>query len=467
MPEPDVGLDPDRSLSERPTGARWLVLGFLCALSAILYMDRICFSMAVTSIKQDLGIDDKSIAWVGVAFTVAYGVFEIPVGRWGDRIGPRSVLPRIAVCWSAFTALTGACLGWWHLMVVRFLFGMGEAGAYPNTARVLARWFPDTERARAQGFLLAASQVSLILAMPLAARLIDAWGWRWMFVAFGLFGVVWAAAFYAWFRDDPAVHPAVNEAERQLIGKSRATTVTRHDPIPWRLVGGNFSVWVLCGTMVTGAFNSYFYYLWFPTYLKEARGLSNDSSGWLMALLYTGTSLGMLAGGTLTTRAYRQAENRDRAVRLLGGLACVAASASLWTAVRCETSEALIACAAFSCACMAATQPLVWSCIIAISGRHVGALFGLINMAGFVGAAASQYFVGYYIGWRAELGFAGREKWDPVFGVYVAMLLIGGACWGSFRTRLVEPETTSSDHPSGRELDEVAVGSRRTEVGRQ
>ena len=435
---------PGRDEPARPTRARWVVLTFLCALSAILYIDRICFSQAVTALETELKLTKDDISWVMVAFTVAYGVFEIPVGRWGDRIGPRRVLPRIAICWSIFTALTGACFGLWQLIIVRFLFGMGEAGAYPNTARVLARWFPDEERARAQGRLLAASQVGLILAMPVAAWVIELWGWRWMFVVFGLLGVAWAAAFYAWFRDDPAEHPAVNAAEREQIGISRAPAVTRHDPIPWALVRWNPSIWALCGSMVCGAFNSYFYYSWFPSYLKQARGVENLGSGWLMALLYSGAALGMLVGGALTGRTVQNSLRRDSATRLQGGLACVLAAASLWLAVRCESAGMLVAFAALSAACMASTQPLFWSCIINVSGRHIGSLFGLVNMVGLLGAASSQRFVGVFTSWREQKGLTGRAQWDPVFDVYVVALLICGACWAMYRTRSVEPEHLAS-----------------------
>ena len=99
---------------------------------------------------------DKSL--VGIAFAVAYALFEIPAGRWGDRYGSRGVLTRIVVWWSFFTALTGAAWGFVMLVVVRFLFGAGEAGALPNAARVLREWFPDSSRARAQG-LVAASML--------------------------------------------------------------------------------------------------------------------------------------------------------------------------------------------------------------------------------------------------------------------------------------------------------------------
>ena len=152
------------------TKARFKVLGVLCLLSGVLYLDRICISAAVDSIQTDLKITNTQTSYVLMAFTLAYGLFEIPTGRWGDRLGARRVLTRISLWWSAFTALTGACTGFWMLLGVRFLFGAGEAGAFPNVARVMSRWFPDHERGRAQGILLAASQVGGALAPFLAAH---------------------------------------------------------------------------------------------------------------------------------------------------------------------------------------------------------------------------------------------------------------------------------------------------------
>src|SRR5687767_10791228 len=116
----------------RPTRARLTVLAFLCTLTFILYLDRVCIQQALPAIEAELNLTTMQQTYVLMAFQFAYGVFEVPMGHWGDRIGSRAVLTRIAVCWSAFTALTGACTGLWSLLVVRFLFGIGEAGALPN-----------------------------------------------------------------------------------------------------------------------------------------------------------------------------------------------------------------------------------------------------------------------------------------------------------------------------------------------
>src|SRR5262245_61124440 len=187
--------DDDLVGPSRPTHARFVVLGVLCLLSGILYLDRICMSAALDSIQADLKLTNTQGSYVLMAFTLAYGLFEIPTGRWGDRIGGRAILTRISLWWSAFTALSGACTGLWMLVAVRFLFGAGEAGAFPNVARVLSRWFPDEERGRAQGALLAASSVGGAVAPYLATVLIQAIGWRWTFVVFGGVGAVWAFGF--------------------------------------------------------------------------------------------------------------------------------------------------------------------------------------------------------------------------------------------------------------------------------
>lgn len=426
--------------ASRPSGARWIALLFLCLLSGVLYMDRICFSKAVPSMLKEFELSKDQMLYVMLAFTIAYGAFEVPVGRWGDRRGGRSVLTRIALSWSLFTALTGLCTGLYSLIVVRFLFGAGEAGAYPNSARVLARWLPDAERSRAQGLLLASSQIGSILVMPIAAYLIEWFGWRTMFVVFGCVGVFWSAAFWWWFRDDPAEHPSVNEAELVHIGAGRAAQVAQHDPIPWQLVKGNVTVWLLATIMAIAAGYAYFYYSWFPTYLEEARKIPNVKTGWLGMLPYVGTAIGTLVGGFIAEQISRRAADRDRAIRGFCGTVYLLAAGSLWAAMQCENVTWMVVLAAGSCMFTHLTLPMWWSCAIRISGRHVGALFGLMNMVGTVGACLSQGFTAIFADWRKGLGYSIREQWDPAFYVYMGVLALGAVCWGIYRTRLVEPE---------------------------
>ncbi len=187
---------------------RYGVLGMLCLLSFILYLDRVCISQSLTDIQDDLKLSHGDMSYVLGAFTLAYGLFEVPIGHWGDRYDSRGVLARIAIWWSAFTVLTGACNGLTMLIVVRFLFGGGEAGALPNAARVIAQWFPPHGRGPAQGMIMTSALIGGAVSPLPAQSLIDLpqLGWRGAFVVLGLPGLLWAAAFYCWFRDDPAEH---------------------------------------------------------------------------------------------------------------------------------------------------------------------------------------------------------------------------------------------------------------------
>jgi len=203
--------------SQPPTKVRYGVLLFLCTLALLLYIDRICIGQAETSIRAEFKFDKKHMGWVLSAFMLAYCIFEVPTGNWGDRFGSRGVIARIVVWWSIFTALTGAAFGFYSLAAIRFLFGAGEAGAFPNAARVVTRWFPPGERGFARGAITTTSMIGGAIAPPLAAALIQAAGWRATFVIFGTLGFVWAAFFYYWFRDDPAEHSAVNSGEGKII----------------------------------------------------------------------------------------------------------------------------------------------------------------------------------------------------------------------------------------------------------
>src|SRR6185295_7082827 len=304
--------------------------------------DRICMGTAAADIQKEFSTDtfkftDTHISYVHMAFTVAYGLFELPIGRMGDRIGARKVLTRITLCWSLFTAMTGACMGLYSLIAIRFLFGAGESGAYPNAARVLSRWFPDQERGRAQGIMITCGQLGGALAPLLTAPLIQFIGWRWSFALFGLTGVFWAAAFWFWFRDDPAEHLGVNPQELALI-QSAAVKEKGHSAIPWGLVFSNPSLWILAGIIVCSSFNSYFYFSWFNKYLVSARGEGKIWAGVLTSVVLGGSAIGTITGGWAADRILRTFINPDQTRRRLGATCFSLAALFLGLSVLCSWS---------------------------------------------------------------------------------------------------------------------------------
>ncbi len=444
--------------SESPTRVRYMVLAFLAAMTFVLYLDRACINQAAPRIKEELGISETQKGIIFGAFTIAYAIFEIPAGWWGDRYGSRGVLTRIVVWWSIFTALTGAAWGFVTLVIIRFLFGAGEAGALPNSARVLRQWFPEASRGRAQGFVTTAMMIGGAAAPMTSQWLIDWVGWRWTFAVFAVLGVFWAIAFYAWFHDHPSEHPSTNKAECALIAEGQNASPPMpidddalpgepivdkgiaHGPIPWDRVVPCANIWLLSGTMVTMSATYEILSSWYPTYLQEARGASPDLSGRLASLVLGAGALGTFSGGWLTdwlvqrTGSLRWGRTAQAVTGAgFGGLGILA---SIWTDSTVMASV-FVALAAFFVQLQLAAW---WATATRVSGRHIGALFGMMNMLGGFGRLGSQILIGRFADWRKGLGYTGRAQWDPSLYAYVLIAVIGMIFWS-----LINPEKTVDD----------------------
>jgi MFS family permease len=423
-----------------------VLVAWLCGLSSILYLDRICMAQAVKPIQDELGLSNTEISLVSMAFTLAYGLFAVPAGRWGDKSGPRSVLTSIVLGWSLFTALTGAATGVVTLILVRFLFGAAEAGAFPNAAKVMARWYPVGERGRVQGVMLAFAQVGAVVAPTGAAYLIEGAGWRWAFLVFGLLGVAWAVGFWWWYRDDPADHRGVNATELATIRASAESPSSDPGPVPWRDVARNRGIVVLSLIMILAAFFTYFFYTWFPKYLISGRGVENVRAGWLTSLVMAGSGVGMLLGGWLADRIPLRFADPIQGRRYISMAGFLIAAACMFAGTRCDDPIAL---AAFWTAAMCAMHvqlPNWWSVAIPQGGRHTATIFGLMNGLGVIGAMASQGFVGVYTDWQKSLGREGRAAWDPLFDVYVGVLVGGAVAWWLYRfTPLPDPAVATEE----------------------
>jgi MFS transporter, ACS family, glucarate transporter len=422
---------PDAVLGEPPTRTRYKVLGLLGSLAFVLYLDRVCIGQAAVSIQRDLGLTKTQFGYALGAFTIAYGLFEVPTGRWGDRHGSRGVLARIVLSWSLFTALTGAAAGLVMLVTVRFLFGAGEAGAYPNVARIISRWFPRRQRGGAQGIVITSAQIGGALAPVVTAYLIVAMGWRFTFVAFSLLGVAWTAAFYAFFRDDPAEHPGTNDAERALIAADSPKQLAAEDypPIPWRVILASANVWLLGTLQTCSSFLSYMFMGWYPTYLEQGRGVSPLAAGQMSSVVLAGAAVGCLASGFINDFLARVTAFSPIRFRVYGFVGTTASAVALLISMHCENAWGASIWASVAFMAAVSQQATFWAVTTEIGGAHLGVVFGLMNSMGVPGAAVSSVFLGRFVDWMYEQGYEGRAQWDPAFYVYAAVLLIGACCW--------------------------------------
>jgi sugar phosphate permease len=315
------------------------------------------------------------------------------------------------------------------LILIRFLFGAGEAGALPNSACILSRWFPTERRGMAQGAINSAMQIGGAIAPILTAVLIEKIGWRWAFGALTIPGLLWGLAFYWWFRDDPQSHPTVNEAERQLIRAGTSQSSAAHPKIPWRVVLSHPQMWLLGFILTCAAFNSYLFFYWYPTYLKKGRGCGDIEAGWLSSLVLAGGALGCLSGGFVIDWLTRATGNRFRCRRWLCSSVFLSAAVLLMIGRYCD--RPLVASCWTAGSFLLASMMLAswWGSVADISGRHLGALFGLMNSLGGFGGMASQRFAGKFAVWMKERGHVGRAQWDPMFSVYAGVLVCAAIAW--------------------------------------
>ena len=246
---------------------RYIVLALLILLFAITYLDRVCISVAGPRMQEDLHISPAAWGWVSAVFTLAYCVFEIPSGALGDRIGARRVLTRIVLWWSAFTALTGVVAGYPALLFVRFLFGAGEAGAFPNAGVVVNRWFKPSQRSTVLGTFLLASQAGGAMAPLLVVPIQIRYGWRASFFAFGVLGVVWASAWYTWFRDSPAEKRKSGQVDANETVVEVSTKSAAHEKFPLRAALRSPSIRALLITAFCYVYVYNFFQTWFHTFL--------------------------------------------------------------------------------------------------------------------------------------------------------------------------------------------------------
>ena len=441
-------MDSTNATLERPTHYRYVVLTYLCLLTFILYLDRVCIGVAGPAIQRDMGLTETQLGYVYASFTLAYGLFMAAAGRLGDRFGSRGVLVAIVLWWSCFTALTGACTGFLMLLIVRFIFGAGEAGALPNCARVLNHWFPARSRGLPQGLLNTAALVGGAVAPFVAVRLMDIFdrqlvsffveqfgmapiGWRWTFVVFGLLGLIWAAFFWIGFRDDPSTHPRVNAGERRLIahGREGGTATDPKPVVPWRIVLRSRNVWLLGLICSCSSFASYLYMFWFPKYLQSGRGVSSVHSGDLASIVLAGGALGSACSGILSDRMTHWTGGRKRARSMIGSFGLCSAAIILSIAIQAEEADWMSAGVSLAFFLMMLQIASWWGAVTDISGKHMGTLFGLMNSLGVVGGIGAQVFFGWMADRKKAQGFSGRAQWDPALDYFIVILILGSIAW--------------------------------------
>jgi sugar phosphate permease len=307
-------------------------------------------------------------------------------------------------------------------MVTRALFGAGEAGAFPNMTRVLATWLPVNERERAQATLWLATRWGGAFTPLLVAYMLQHISWRRTFELFGILGVIWAVFFWRWYRDNPATHPKVNEAEIALLPPAKDTAPVEKGGTPWGQIFSTPSVWLLCLQYGCLAYGWWFYVTWLPTYLRQARGTSVTFGALLAGLPLLLGGIGCLISAWLIPRLARATGSIPLARRIVAITGFVGASGSIMIFTRTEDPTLAMIILGMAGLFNDFVMPAAWAGTMDVGGRFAGTVSGAMNTFGSIAGALSPLVVGYL------LAFTG-QNWTLTFYVSSAIYFVGAICW--------------------------------------
>ena len=392
------------------------VLGMLSLLAVITYLDRVCIAVAGPRMQDALHISPAAWGWVLSVFSLSYSAFEIPTGALGDRIGPRRVLTRIVVWWSAFTSLTGAVSRYSILLLVRFCFGAGEAGAYPNAATVIGRWIPAAKRTRAWGILWMTSQAGAALSPLLVVPIQVRYGWRASFLVFGLLGVVWSLVWYLWFRDFPHQKAGVTEAELREIGPAPAL---QHHGMPWAVALRIPALWRIAAIGACYVYSFGFYQAWLQTYLVRGRGFT-EAALVLSSLTYAVGAASNVLGGMIGDWMVKRHGLRNGR-RWIGVVGLSSAALFFTAAIYAPGGHRALVFLSLAYGGILFQQPSLCTLCLDVGRQHAGAVFGFMNTAGNAASAISAVVFGYLVG---HFG-----NYSAPFVPMVALLCMGALLW--------------------------------------
>jgi MFS family permease len=388
----------------RPTRVRYRVLWLSFLMAFLMYMERGAIGAAAPNIMREFGINKITMGWSVSAFNWSYALFQVPGGWMADRFGSRIVLAAAIAWWSAFTAATGLSFNALSLAITRFLFGAGEAAAFPAGSRALMRWLPVQQRAFGQGFQHSGARLGAALAPAIVVALVAVSGWRTVFYLFGAAGMVWAAIWYFSYRNSPSEHPETNAAEIELLPKGFphvGSTVRRS--VPWSRILRSRNLWYLSSVYFCYGWVIWLYLAWFPTYLREARHFTALKTG-LASIPLLAATITNISGGVLSDWLTIKLGDLRRGRLIVSISGFIVAALALLPGVLAGSPMIALAWLTIALGGLELTVAVSWAICLDIGGEYCGSVSSVMNTFGNLGGAISAVMVGYLatmFGWTS------------------------------------------------------------------
>ncbi len=410
----------------QPSRGRWYVLLLISVMYLITYLDRVNISTAAPAISKEFGFDKVTMGIIFSAFVWAYAAFQVPGGWLSDRFGARGVLAGVVGYWSIMTAATAMAFGSVSFVVVRFLFGVGEAGAFPGATRAMQLWYPRRERGLVQGVTHSASRLGAAIAPPIVVLIMSHFGWRSVFYICGASGLVWSLWWYLTYRNLPEEHSLVNKSELETIrgldgkGAINPPPIEQQTNVPWSVLVRSPNMWAIMCAYFTYVYCLWIFLSWLPSYLIEARHFTLIKVGLYASLPLFAGVIGDTVGGVATDwllKVTGSAKIGRRVVAIVGLLGC---AICIVPAALTENAYVAVYGLTASMFFLEFTIGPSWAVPMDTGGKYSGTVSGMMNMAGNIGGALSPLVFGI---------LAQGGNWQAPFIVAAVLLVAGAAVW--------------------------------------
>ncbi|WP_350297702.1 MFS transporter [Pseudomonas putida] len=405
--QPGLAREPEAVASSNPFRKYQVItVSLLLVIGIINYVDRSALSIANTSIQRDMGITPSQMGILLSAFSLAYAFSQLPLGMIIDRLGSKISLGAALLGWSVAQTASGLINSFSAFIGLRVVLGIGEAPMFPSAAKALAEWFEAEKRGTPTGIVLSSTCIGPCLAPPLLTLLMVTWGWRGMFIVTGVFGILVAACWFAFYKSKArylAELPA--EAREQLLAAQAhkqalpsARPSVQAQLAAWAELFRHKSTWGAVLGFMGVIYMLWLHLTWLPGYFEREHGLSLYQTAWVVSLAYVFGALGTIVAGRICDRLVKQGASvlgsRKRVV-VTALLAAAAFTVPLSFGSGFLLSVALLCCALFSVNMASSTAWMIANTVV--DSQRVASFGSIQNFGGYLAGSVAPIVTGFSI----------------------------------------------------------------------
>jgi sugar phosphate permease len=394
-----------------------IVLGLLCVMYLITYIDRVNIATAASEIRRDLGLSNTRLGLALSAFGYPYLLFQIFGGWIGDRVGPRLTLFVCGVIWAAATILTGLAGSLLTLFLIRVLLGIGEGATFPVATRAMQTWTPPGRRGFAQGITHAFARFGNMITPPIVAWLIALLTWRGSFVTLGCVSLIWVIVWFSYYRDNPAEHQGITEAELDALPNRGVLRRKEIPNVPWRQIVAR----LMPVTIVYFCYGwtLWLYLNWLPSFFFNAYHMDIMKSAIYSSTVFSAGVIGDMMGGIVSDGLLRRTANvrSARLVVVIGGF--LGSFLTLLPIVLTHNLGISVVCLSVAFFFAELVIGPMWAIPMDIAPKYSGTAAGIMNSGSALAAILSPLAFGYVADVTGD--------WHLPFIGSLALLLLGAA----------------------------------------